>query len=41
MGSSFSGKHALVLAVADSRMVTLAGWADVLVVSGGYGSDLN
>ena len=40
MGSSLSGKHALVL-VADSRMVALAGWADVLVVAGDYGSDLN
>ena len=41
MGSSLSGKHALALVVADSSMVALAGWADVLVVVGGYGSDLN
>ena len=41
MGSSLSGKHALFLVVADSRMVALAGWADVLVVAGGYDSDLN
>ena len=41
MGSSLSGKHVLVFVVADSRMVALAGWADVLVVAGGYGKDLN
>ena len=41
MGSSLSGKHALFLVVADSGMVALAGWADVLVVAGDYGSDLN
>ena len=41
MGLSLSGKHALVLVVADSRMVALAGWADVLVVAGGYGSEFN
>ena len=39
MGSSLSGKHALFLVAADSRMVALAGRADVLVVAGG--SDLN
>ena len=35
MGSSLSGKFALILVMAELRMVSLAGQADVLVVAGG------